>query len=162
MTQLYRVGIRPGTNVATFIPGHETSTYKCSHTLTAPRFSPQLRLNPCVPMTNLSTSPSVSLSHLSSLSFPSLSGLSTAGSKFPSIVRRARMVSAGQRDLYCFGPPRSNTLRLVCSCCVPEPGVLVVGVTSWSAEGVRSQVPRGGVRSYESLTLVTVALLSLL
>jgi hypothetical protein len=40
--------------------------------------------------------------------------------------------------------------------------VLVVGVTSWSGEGVRSQVPGGGVQSYESLTLVTVALLSLL
>jgi hypothetical protein len=40
--------------------------------------------------------------------------------------------------------------------------VLVVGVTSWSGEGVRSQVPGGCVRSYEDLTLVTVALLSLL
>jgi hypothetical protein len=67
-----------------------------------------------------------------------------------------------QRDLYWFGPLRSNTLRPVCSCRVPEPGVLVVGVTSWSGEGVRSQVPGGGVRSYESLTLVTVVLLSLL
>jgi hypothetical protein len=40
--------------------------------------------------------------------------------------------------------------------------VLVVGVTSWSGEGVRSQVPDGGVRSYLGLTLVTVALVSLL
>jgi hypothetical protein len=40
--------------------------------------------------------------------------------------------------------------------------VLVVGVTSWSGEGVRSQVPGDGVRSYGDLTLVTVALLSLL
>jgi hypothetical protein len=40
--------------------------------------------------------------------------------------------------------------------------VLVVGVTSWSGEGVRSQVPGGDVRSYKGLTLVTVALLSLL
>jgi hypothetical protein len=40
--------------------------------------------------------------------------------------------------------------------------VLVVGVTSWSREGVRSQVPGDGVRSYECLTLVIVALLSLL
>jgi hypothetical protein len=40
--------------------------------------------------------------------------------------------------------------------------VLVAGVTSWSGEGVRSHVPGGGVRSYESLTLVTVVLLSLL
>jgi hypothetical protein len=40
--------------------------------------------------------------------------------------------------------------------------VLAVGVTSWSGEGVRPQVPGGGVRSYESVTLVTVALLSLL
>jgi hypothetical protein len=39
--------------------------------------------------------------------------------------------------------------------------VLIVGVTSWSGEGVRSQVPGGGVRSYVGLTLVTVALLSL-
>jgi hypothetical protein len=36
--------------------------------------------------------------------------------------------------------------------------VLVVGVTSWSGEGVRSQIPGGDVRSYEGLTLVTVAL----
>jgi hypothetical protein len=56
----------------------------------------------------------------------------------------------------------SNTLRLVICCCVPGPGVLVVGVTSWSGEGVRSQVPGGGVRSYRGLTLVTVFLLSLL
>jgi hypothetical protein len=48
------------------------------------------------------------------------------------------------------------------SCRVPEPGVLVVGVTTWSGEGVRSQVLSGGVRSYESVTLMTVALLSLL
>jgi hypothetical protein len=40
--------------------------------------------------------------------------------------------------------------------------VLVVVVTSWSRERVRSQVPRGGVRSYEGLTLITFALLSLL
>jgi hypothetical protein len=73
------------------------------------------------------------------------------------------MVSAGENGIYIgFGPPRSNTLRPVCSCRVPELGVLVIGVTSWSGEGVRSQVPRGDVRSYEGLTLVTVALLSLL
>jgi hypothetical protein len=35
-----------------------------------------------------------------------------------------------------FGPPRSNTLCPVSSCRVPELGVLVVGVTSWSGEGV--------------------------
>jgi hypothetical protein len=40
--------------------------------------------------------------------------------------------------------------------------VLVVGVTSWSGEGVRSQVPSDGVRSYVGLTLVSVSLLSLL
>jgi hypothetical protein len=40
--------------------------------------------------------------------------------------------------------------------------VLVVGVTSWLGEGVRSQASSGGVQSYESITLVTVALLSLL
>jgi hypothetical protein len=40
--------------------------------------------------------------------------------------------------------------------------VLLVGVTSWSREGVRSQVSGGGIRSYEGLTLVTAALLSLL
>jgi hypothetical protein len=41
-----------------------------------------------------------------------------------------------QRDLDWFRPPRSNTLRPVSSCRVPELGVLVVGVTSWSGEGV--------------------------
>jgi hypothetical protein len=35
-----------------------------------------------------------------------------------------------------FGPLRSNTLRLVSSSRVPELGVLAVGVTSWSGEGV--------------------------
>jgi hypothetical protein len=58
--------------------------------------------------------------------------------------------------------PRSNTLRPVHGCRVPEPSVLVVGVTSWSGEGVRSQIPRDGVRSYEGLTIITFALLSLL
>jgi hypothetical protein len=50
----------------------------------------------------------------------------------------------------------------VCNCRVTEPGVLVVGVTNWSGEGVRSQVSEGGVQSYGSLTPVTVAILSLL
>jgi hypothetical protein len=73
------------------------------------------------------------------------------------------MVSEGRQwDLYWFGPPRSNTLRPVICCRVPEPGVLVVGVTCWSGEGVRFQVLGSGVRSYGDLTLVTVALLSLL
>jgi hypothetical protein len=40
--------------------------------------------------------------------------------------------------------------------------VLIVGVTSWSGERVRSQAPRDGVRFYGCLTLVTVALLTLL
>jgi hypothetical protein len=40
--------------------------------------------------------------------------------------------------------------------------VLVVGVTSWSGEGIRSLIPGDGVRFYGVLTLVTVALLSLL
>jgi hypothetical protein len=40
--------------------------------------------------------------------------------------------------------------------------MLVVGVSSWSGEEVRSQVPGGDVQSYEGLTLVMVALLSLL
>jgi hypothetical protein len=40
--------------------------------------------------------------------------------------------------------------------------VLVVRVTSWSGEGVRDQVSGDDVRSYEGLTYVTVALLSLL
>jgi hypothetical protein len=35
-----------------------------------------------------------------------------------------------------FGPLRSNTLRPMSSCRVPELGVLVVGVTSWSGEDV--------------------------
>jgi hypothetical protein len=38
--------------------------------------------------------------------------------------------------LYWSVPPRSNTLRPVCCSHVFEPGVLVVGVTSWSGEGV--------------------------
>jgi hypothetical protein len=65
-----------------------------------------------------------------------LSGFSTAGSKFVSIMRRARMVSQETTRLDCFGPPRTNTLRPVSSCRVPELGVLVVGVTSLSGEGV--------------------------
>jgi hypothetical protein len=40
--------------------------------------------------------------------------------------------------------------------------VLVGGVTSWSRERESSQVSGNGVRSYGGLTLVTVALLSLL
>jgi hypothetical protein len=63
------------------------------------------------------------------------------------------------QETTCFilvRPPGSNVNR------VPEPSVLVVGVTSWSRVGVRSQVPGGDIRSYENLTLVTVALLSLL
>jgi hypothetical protein len=39
--------------------------------------------------------------------------------------------------------------------------VLVVGVTSLLGEGFCFQVPGGGVRSYEGLTLVTVFLISL-
>jgi hypothetical protein len=66
----------------------------------------------------------------------SLSGFSTADSEFVSIVRRARMVSRKERDLDWFEPPRSNTLRPVSSCRVPELGVLVVGVTRRSGEGV--------------------------
>jgi hypothetical protein len=40
--------------------------------------------------------------------------------------------------------------------------MLVVGVTSWSGEGVEPKSLENGVRSFECLTLVTVALLSLL
>jgi hypothetical protein len=90
----------------------------------------------------------------------SLSGFSTTSSKFLSIVRRARMVSAGDNGVYTGTGLRG--VRPVCCSHVPEPGVLVVGVTSWSGEGVRSQVPGDGVRSYGGLTLVTVSLLSLL
>jgi hypothetical protein len=50
-------------------------------------------------------------------------------------------------DLYWFGPPRSNTLRLVSSCRVLMPGVFVVGVTNWSGEGVGAQVPEGVARA---------------
>jgi hypothetical protein len=39
--------------------------------------------------------------------------------------------------------------------------VLVVGVTSWSGEGVEPQVPGDGVQYYEGLTLLIVAFLSL-
>jgi hypothetical protein len=39
--------------------------------------------------------------------------------------------------------------------------VLVVGVTSWSGEGVCSQVSGDGVLSYGGLTPVTIALVSL-
>jgi hypothetical protein len=56
----------------------------------------------------------------------------------------------------------SNTLRPVSSCRVPELGVLVVGVTSWSGEGVEHKSLKNDVRSIEGPTLVTVALLSLL
>jgi hypothetical protein len=38
--------------------------------------------------------------------------------------------------LYWFGPQRSNTLRPVCCRRVLEPGVLIVGVPSWSGESV--------------------------
>jgi hypothetical protein len=41
-----------------------------------------------------------------------------------------------QWDLDWFGPRKSNTLRPVWVCRVPELGVLVVWVTSWSGEGV--------------------------
>jgi hypothetical protein len=61
-----------------------------------------------------------------------------------------------------FGPLRSNTLRLVWCCRVPELGVLVVGVTSWSGEGVEPKSLENGVWSFKGLTLVTIALLSLL
>jgi hypothetical protein len=61
-----------------------------------------------------------------------MSGFSTAGSKFVSIVRRAQKTTG----LDWFGPPRSNTLRPVSSCRVPELGVFVVGVTNWSGESV--------------------------
>jgi hypothetical protein len=67
-----------------------------------------------------------------------------------------------QRDLYWFGPLRSNTLRLVLSSCVPVLGLFVVGVTNWSVEGARPKSLEMGVRSVGYLTLVTVALLSLL
>jgi hypothetical protein len=50
-----------------------------------------------------------------------------------SIVGRARMVSSGDDGVYSGGY------------CVPEPSVLAVGLTSWSGEGVRSQVSGGGV-----------------
>jgi hypothetical protein len=41
-----------------------------------------------------------------------------------------------------FGPLRSNNLRPVSSCRVPELGVLAVGVTSWSGEvSVQNVVP---------------------
>jgi hypothetical protein len=61
-----------------------------------------------------------------------LLGFSTAGSKFVSIMRRARMV-------------RSNTLHPVSSGRVPELGVLVVGVTSWSGEGIEPKSLEIGV-----------------
>jgi hypothetical protein len=60
-------------------------------------------------------------------------GFSTVGSKSMSIVGRARMVSSGDDGVYSGGY------------CVPEPSVLAVGLTSWSGEGVRSQVSGGGV-----------------
>jgi hypothetical protein len=88
-----------------------------------------------------------------------MSGFSSVGSKFLSIVRRARMVSARDNEIYTGSGLRG---RPVCCSRVPDPGVLIVEVTSWSGEGVRSQVPGDGVRSYGGLTLVTIALLSLL
>jgi hypothetical protein len=40
------------------------------------------------------------------------------------------------RDLDWFGPPRSNTLHPVSSCRVLALGLLVVGVTNLSREGI--------------------------
>jgi hypothetical protein len=60
-----------------------------------------------------------------------VSGFSFVGSKFVSIVRQAWMVRIGDNGIRLVRPPRSNTLRPVSSCRVPELGVLVVGVTSY-------------------------------
>jgi hypothetical protein len=62
-----------------------------------------------------------------------------------SIVRRARMDSSGDNGVYTGSGLRGVIPYVQCSCCVPEPSVLAVGFTSWSEEGVRSQVPGGGV-----------------
>jgi hypothetical protein len=59
-------------------------------------------------------------------------------------------------DLNWFGPPRSNTLRLVSSCRVPVMGLFVVGVTNWSGEGVGPKSLRIGVWFVGYPTLVTV------
>jgi hypothetical protein len=61
-----------------------------------------------------------------------------------------------------FGPLMSNTLCLVSSSRVPVLGLFVVGVTNWSGEGVGPKSLVVGLRSVGCLTLVTVALLSLL
>jgi hypothetical protein len=63
-----------------------------------------------------------------------------------------------QQDLYLFGLARRNTLHPVRCYRVPELGVLVVGVTSWSREGVE---PKSWEMVFD-LTLVTIALVSLL
>jgi hypothetical protein len=74
-----------------------------------------------------------------------LSGLSTAGSKSMSVVRRARMVSSGDNGIYTGSGLRGVIPYIQCVAAVPEPSVLAVGFTSWSGEGVRSQIPGGGV-----------------
>jgi hypothetical protein len=74
-----------------------------------------------------------------------LSGFSTTDSKFLSNACRAQMVSTGDNEVYTGSGLRGVITYVECFSRVPEPGVLVVGVTSWSGEGVRSQVPGGGV-----------------
>jgi hypothetical protein len=59
-------------------------------------------------------------------------------------------------------PPRSNTLRPVSSSRLPILGLFVVRVTNWSGEGVGPKSLGMGVWSVGCLTLVTVAILSLL
>jgi hypothetical protein len=75
-----------------------------------------------------------------------LSEFSTDGSTFMSIVRQARMVSSGDNGVYTGLGLRGVIPYVQCVVCrVPEPSVLAVGFTSWSGEGVRFQVPGGGV-----------------
>jgi hypothetical protein len=73
-----------------------------------------------------------------------LLGFSTAGSKFMSIVRRARMVSSGDDGIYT-GSGLRGVIPYVQCVAVVFLSMLAVGFTSWSGEGVRSQVPGGGV-----------------
>jgi hypothetical protein len=89
-----------------------------------------------------------------------LSGFATAGSKFLLIMRRARMVSSGDNGVYTGSGLRGVIPYVQCVADVFLSQVC--SYTSLSGEGVRSQVPREGLRSYGGLTLITFALLSLL
>jgi hypothetical protein len=90
-----------------------------------------------------------------------LSGFSTADSEFVSIVCRARMVNTGDNGIILVRASEeypTSSVKLLCS---RSRGVCSRGY-KLARRGCRTQVPLNGVRSVGGLTLVTVALLSLL